>query len=65
MVSGLPHSDASALRARYESVLKEAQKLGYAEADPAADVPGARAGQSVAGRFCFGIFISKYIEWCS
>jgi homoserine dehydrogenase len=41
-------SEMAASGARYGEVLKEAQKLGYAEADPADDVSGADAAAKMA-----------------
>ena len=42
---------------RYPAVLKDAQRLGYAEADPAADVEGwdARSKLCILAKLGFGI----------
>ena len=47
--------------ASYNTVLKEAQDLGFAEADPTADVGGfdARAKLSILSRLAFGIKIAE------
>ena len=51
----------------YESVLKEAQQLGYAEADPAMDVDGTDAAQKlvILCRLAFGTQVSTSDFHCS
>ena len=47
-------------------MLKEAQKLGYAEADPAADVEGwdARSKLCILAKMSFGRTLDENALWC-
>jgi homoserine dehydrogenase len=50
----------------YSDVLVDAQRLGYAEADPAADVEGwdARSKLCILAKMCFGLTLDEEAMWC-
>jgi homoserine dehydrogenase/predicted amino acid-binding ACT domain protein len=50
----------------YSDVLSDAQRLGYAEADPAADVEGwdARSKLCILAKMSFGLTLDEEAMWC-
>merc|ERR1719253_834336 len=50
----------------YEAVLGDAQRLGYAEADPAADVEGwdARSKLCILSKMCYGLTLDEQGMFC-